>query len=287
MRGLPLCAFCVLLVVGKTKVNSVQERSCEEKRDMDEKPTPFLFPAERSREILSAPREGVKPEQRTNKRKAVGVVLVIAVLFLGGAIYAWQGSLSDVSLGELTSDFTLFKGSDASLAVGENQALFGQVEDALDAGESDGEDLSQENGGDQQRFPAGSDEGQGARGAQERTSLFALPENDHFLRLLAPNGGETYCLGDQLNIQWEHRGVAAIQFYLQLVGGRLYDLGSFPAGPSVDGTTEEGLVVEPGGSGVAVLPEVGSDYIVTIVDVDSPSVTDTSNGTFSIVRCQE
>lgn len=220
-------------------------------------------------------------KQEASRRKVIGVSLVLIALLVGGAVYAWQNSFSTVSLGELTQDFSFLQRADESPGA-----------DQVNGEEASGVSWLVER---ETQMPSEQEETQIetpvppegiVRVEPEARSLFAV-QADHFLSLLAPNGGETFCLGKQLDIRWEHKGVSMIQFFLQQVGGTLYDLGVFPAGPGADGEFGEVLSIQQASSGTAVLPEPGSDYIVTVVDENDPGITDTSNATFSIVNCEE
>jgi len=195
-------------------------------------------------------------------RRPLIIGIVVAILFGGGALYAWQNSASEVSIGELTKDSRL---SQVSF-----DGMLGGLEDRGDINESSlaavasTEDLS--------------DLGVGAESEE--------PKEDGFLELLAPNGGETFCLGEQLDIQWEHKGVERIQFYLYREGeDAMHGIGMFSAGFEKDQQLKEEVYVQEVKEGSVFVPEEGSDYRVRIVDEDNPFLVDTSDAVFAIENC--
>ena len=242
---------------------------------------PSPFSAERGGTNVPNP-QGAQPagKRKSSRRKVIGVSLVIIALLVGGAVYAWQNSFSTVSLGGLTQDFNFLQLADEDLAADQAEGEGSSFSELVERETQ----IPQEETQIETSVPSE----EIVRVEPEARSLFAFAaQNSHFLSLLAPNGGETFCLRKQVDIRWEHRGVGMIQFYLQQAGGTFYDLGVFPAGPDIDGESGEGLSIQQAGSGTAILPEPGSDYIVTIVDVDNPAIIDTSNATFSIANCEE
>lgn len=217
-----------------------------------------------------------KEEKAGKGAKTFWAGFVILALFLGGGIYAWQNSVSKVSIGTVATNFDLSEvnlseilgntgGSTVSAEEPQksNSSLLVQTEPATS--ETEGAETVIDEEGDE--------------------SIFTI-QDSHFLTLLAPNGGETYCLGDQLDIRWEHSGVENIRFYVQQDESAMYDLGVFSAGLDKNRPLTDEVYVQKVEETSLVNPPIGSNYRVIIVDVDDPFVTDTSDDVFAIMICQ-
>jgi len=208
---------------------------------------------EEQMKLLASPSfEASEGQRKEKKRKPFIVGIVIATVFGIGALYAWQNSASDVSIGELAQDFQF---SDANF-----DEIFS------DANQSS---LS-------------------ALAATDDSSGFGVGSEDEskLLLLIAPNGGETFCLGEQLDIQWEHVGVERIQFSLYREGeDAVHNIGMFSAGFEKDQQLDEEVYVQEVKEGNVFVSEEGSDYKVKIFDEDDPSLVDISDNVFSIKDC--
>lgn len=119
-----------------------------------------------------------------------------------------------------------------------------------------------------------------------------IPSKARYIRVIAPNGGEELCLGEQYPIRWEHSGLIEVQ--ILLTGkkvGRSYMEFNYPANLNETGESGTGTYAwEVGRVGSVTVPP-GVDYKILILSLDGASsapqiVEDESDAPFTIVLCE-
>lgn len=115
--------------------------------------------------------------------------------------------------------------------------------------------------------------------------------------VLFPNGGESLCLGEEMVIRWQSKGVSAVRVRLVEYRGEsrgyYYLAHSSPASSDESGEPGKGLLVWRVGehllgdnTKVYEIKE-GYSYKIELTSVDGESiVSDLSDDVFSILRCQ-
>lgn len=68
-------------------------------------------------------------------------------------------------------------------------------------------------------------------------------DQNRYLRLVAPNGGEQLCLNQDAVIKWEHKGMGSVSIYAGLPNGRYIALGNYPADFNEIGEKGSGLIL--------------------------------------------
>ncbi|MEK7510415.1 MAG: hypothetical protein AAB567_02585 [Patescibacteria group bacterium] len=208
--------------------------------------------------MLGPPEIRLEKQQEIKQPKKVGMIFLAAALLFGAGIYAWQSSISKVSIEQLTEEPFLSEASISEILNSQN----------INSTESGAQNI-------EKKF---------AQGTPTEIQTGMLAAADRFLKVVVPNGGEIFCIGDHLSIQWEQKGIQNIRFYLHQDAGMRYDLGVFSAGFEKDQSGD--LVhIQKANDNVAVLPSEGSNYRVTIGDAENPAITDMSDAVFTIKRC--
>lgn len=119
-----------------------------------------------------------------------------------------------------------------------------------------------------------------------------------YIRLVAPNGGETLCLGEEYIVRWESSGIAKVQIIFRgnSVGGAILESG-YPANLNETGDPFEGTYLwKVGKAGemdeqdLMAIP--GEDYTFSLVSFNGASsasevVGDRSDASFSIIQCDK
>lgn len=111
-------------------------------------------------------------------------------------------------------------------------------------------------------------------------------EPERYVKIISPNGGETLCLNDESIIKWESKGVKTISLRVikQAFGNTNYyyiGLNAVPATYNEAGIPGKGVATWK----VKNIP-VGDGYKIEIMSAETPAVSDTSDGTFSIILCK-
>lgn len=106
------------------------------------------------------------------------------------------------------------------------------------------------------------------------------------IRVIAPNGGERLCLGKSYSLQFESSGIQKARAVIRAEGSNK-DYKITNIAPGSDGRGNATWVVgnilnEPG-----IILQDGKNYKIRIVSTDGgKSVSDVSDGAFTILRCQ-
>jgi len=130
--------------------------------------------------------------------------------------------------------------------------------------------------------------------ASQKVDLLEL----RYIRVVAPNGGETLCLGEEYIVRWESSGIAKVQitFRGNTVGGAILEFG-YPANLNETGDPFEGTYLwKVGKAGERdeqdLMASPGEDYTFSLVSFDgassaSETVGDRSDAPFSIIQCDK
>lgn len=113
-----------------------------------------------------------------------------------------------------------------------------------------------------------------------------------FVRIVAPRGGETLCMGQKFTIRWEHRGAINVYISFGRPGGSYYYLPLLPADLNEQGENGYGeyewIIGKTNGGH---LPE-GTTYKIKIQAATSGSnpygdnIEDESDDIFSVIQCE-
>jgi len=187
--------------------------------------------------------EGATETEKTSNRKIIGVGLIIALLFLGGGIYAWQGSILKDSIGGIVNSFGL-----------------------IESGQSErtGKDISDL---EERKQPVLEKKPSVVRPLNSQVVRTSEPS----VRILSPNGGEVFCVGDTIRIHWKYRGVSSVQVFLESDQER-YSLGVMAA--DENGVSQRDLVLSLAGNTYRIL-------------IEANGVADISDDVFAIKDCTE
>ncbi|GEM_PF-251009 len=118
------------------------------------------------------------------------------------------------------------------------------------------------------------------------SSIIPAPNRNPYIKVANPNGKETFCLGERMEIGWESSGVEMVGIRLveaAMNGSNYYYLGlnSVPASSDESGVAGKGSAVWA----VSGVP-AGQGYKVEIMGLGANSkIRDTSDGFFSIAPC--
>lgn len=119
------------------------------------------------------------------------------------------------------------------------------------------------------------------------------PEN-RLVKVTSPNGGESFCLGQNIFIQWRSRGVKTVGVRVIQVNpygiGTFYLIKSIPADSAESGVAGDGIFSWEVGdwlTGPGKMEE-GGNYKVEVYSNDGESnISDTSDQSFNITNCRE
>lgn len=117
-----------------------------------------------------------------------------------------------------------------------------------------------------------------------------VEEKGRYIRVVAPNGYESLCLGETFNLEWESAGIDAVTIRIQRYRGAgtdYFSLGVFPAENREEGKIYRGSFAWKVGD-VAKKTVLVEDYSYKIEVISSDGgllVSDASDGVFSILKC--
>ena len=117
---------------------------------------------------------------------------------------------------------------------------------------------------------------------------------ERFLRVTAPNGRENFCIGKDSFIQWEHKGLSAVNVFIRNAGDRAtrYAIGTFPSDFNETGEAGKGMVVWKGGEVKGQVKALEEAFTYEVVISGSPDdarfqpLEDASDAPFSLIRCE-
>ena len=110
--------------------------------------------------------------------------------------------------------------------------------------------------------------------------------SDQYVRLVAPNGKETFCLGKEMQIKWQHKGMRTVNLTLREAGFFSDKIGVYPADFNESGTVGEGTLVWK----IDTQMKEGFAYEITVTSTSGEPIgyvfSDTSDDVFSILKCE-
>jgi len=163
-------------------------------------------------------------------RKTVLVGFIVAVLLIGGSVYAWQYSVLKDSIGGVVQMGLL----------DEKTKEFNPV-----------------------ATPRKDSVSKDSVGVVSREKNQVVRTSDQFLEVVYPNGGEELCLGESFSIKWRHKGVTSVRVVLQSAS-HVYDLG---VAESAEGILKDALkIIEPGNTYQVVLSGVHGKAVSDVSD---------------------
>jgi hypothetical protein len=113
---------------------------------------------------------------------------------------------------------------------------------------------------------------------------------ESILKIISPNGGENFCLGEEVIIEWEHAGLDAVTLYVQQGGTSnfMYPLATVSANQNETGETGSGLFIWRVGEDkrFGELKESTAYKIYISAQQDRSLYSDTSDGVFSVQLCE-
>lgn len=178
------------------------------------------------------------------------IIVVITALIVGGGTYWWQQSILEGVENEAKQQISYL------------QNQFDSLQSQLD------QEISQNNL------------------LQQQINELAK-ESERYVKIISPNGGENFCLGEETIIEWESRGVdtVGVRVIKQEINGNRYyyiNLDSVPATYNEEGISGKGTAIWK----VKDVP-AGEGYKIEIISTGLISkVSDASDGVFSILLCQ-
>lgn len=181
--------------------------------------------------------------------KMMLVGLTVALLFIGGAIYAWPGSQLRNSLGVAVQDASLPKEVVDAEKVAASASLVPAV-------------TRNTTGVVRRQTPSDSVEQNLGQAVQAKQAI----------QVVFPNGGEAFCSGQSFRIAWRYANVEQVRVFLE-AGSRRYDLGMAAA----QGGAFPDLVQVP--------PAEGAVYRVVVQAYGQEGVQDISDAPFAIQDC--
>lgn len=117
-----------------------------------------------------------------------------------------------------------------------------------------------------------------------------VKKDSSYVRVIAPNGGETLCMGSDFHIQWEGYGIRAVKLSIKEGAfGSIFMMNSYPATFNEKDEKGKGLVVWKVGSlpGGAQLREgFAYEFLIDADSNDGQHLNDRSDELFSIIRCE-
>jgi len=130
--------------------------------------------------------------------------------------------------------------------------------------------------------------------SSEKISQKAVNE-EKYLRLISPNGGETLCLNDNFPVRWESKGIQGVNLTIE-GDGIFYLIKSLPASFNETGEGGSGLFMWKVGETSIKLTALGREkgeilkegfgYIMGINSMEDPQIIDRSDKPFSIQLCK-
>lgn len=110
--------------------------------------------------------------------------------------------------------------------------------------------------------------------------------SEQYLRLVAPNEKENFCLGKEMPIKWQHKGMRTVNITLRQAGVLSDTIGTYPADFNESDVVGEGILVWKIGTRV----QEGFAYEITVTSISGEPIgyvfSDTSDGVFSILKCE-
>lgn len=103
--------------------------------------------------------------------------------------------------------------------------------------------------------------------------------SSQYLRVSAPNGGESVCIGTNLNIQWEQKEMSVVNVSIRQ-GDKYQLIGTYPPDFNETGTKNKGLIVWK-----ANVSEGYAYEVVVSSSTSGYSFSDLSDKPFSIINC--
>lgn len=109
---------------------------------------------------------------------------------------------------------------------------------------------------------------------------------EFYVKVVSPNGGEKYCLGENTFIRWESKGVKIVRIWLIKGSGKI-GLGEYPAASGNTGKAETGEIQWKAGMLISGQSNGISDIYQIEVESPEPGIqsSDKSDNVFSVVDC--